>query len=236
MKISSDSFKDGQRIPESCAFGKPNPETHVELSDNKNPHLAWSDLPAGTKSLVLICHDADVPSKPDNVNQEGVTVPADLPRVDFYHWVLVDLAPDSSPIAEGEFSNSITPKGKPGPDGPRGTRQGINNYTQWFADDESMSGNYFGYDGPCPPWNDERRPLPAVERRDHPPLPLHPLRHRSRQVPGAGGVHRPRRFERHRGSRPRQSVADRNVRGVPDGEVRLQTTEPGTGLGFALVT
>jgi Raf kinase inhibitor-like YbhB/YbcL family protein len=155
MKISSDSFKDGQRIPESCAFGKPNPETHVELSDNKNPHLAWSDLPAGTKSLVLICHDADVPSKPDNVNQEGVTVPADLPRVDFYHWVLVDLAPNSSPIAEGEFSNSITPKGKPGPGGPRGTRQGINNYTQWFADDESMSGNYFGYDGPCPPWNDE---------------------------------------------------------------------------------
>jgi Raf kinase inhibitor-like YbhB/YbcL family protein len=155
MKISSDSFKDGQRIPESCAFGKPNPETHLELSDNKNPQLAWSDLPAGTKSLVLICHDADVPSKPDNVNQEGVTVPADLPRVDFYHWVLVDLAPNSSPIAEGEFSNSITPKGKPGPGGPRGTRQGINNYTQWFADDESMSGNYFGYDGPCPPWNDE---------------------------------------------------------------------------------
>jgi phosphatidylethanolamine-binding protein (PEBP) family uncharacterized protein len=34
-------------------------------------------------------------------------------------------------------------------------RQGINNYTQWFESDESMSGNYFGYDGPCPPWNDE---------------------------------------------------------------------------------
>ena len=155
MQISSDSFKNGERIPARCAFGKPNPETHVELSDNKNPHLAWSGLPAGTKSLVLICHDVDVPSKPDHVNTEGVTVPASLPRVDFYHWVLVDLAPNSAPIAEGEFSNGITPKGKPGPEGPRGTRQGLNNYTQWFAGDESMAGNYFGYDGPCPPWNDE---------------------------------------------------------------------------------
>ena len=32
----------------------------------------------------------------------------------------------------------------------------INDYTQWFADDQEMAGNYFGYDGPCPPWNDER--------------------------------------------------------------------------------
>jgi hypothetical protein len=155
MKIWSNTFKDGARIPDRCAFGKPNPDTHVELSDNKNPHLAWSDLPSGTKSLVLICHDSDVPSRPDNVNKEGVTVPAALPRVDFYHWVLIDLAPGGSPVAEGEFSNGITPKGKSGPAGPRGTRQGVNNYTQWFAGDENMAGDYFGYDGPCPPWNDE---------------------------------------------------------------------------------
>ena len=155
MQISSDSFKNGERIPARCAFGKPNPQTHVELSDNKNPHLAWSGLPAGTKSLVLICHDVDVPSQPDNVNKDGVTVPASLPRVDFYHWVLVDLAPNAAPIGEGEFSDGITPKGKAGPEGPRGTRQGVNDYTQWFAGDDSMAGNYFGYDGPCPPWNDE---------------------------------------------------------------------------------
>ena len=36
-----------------------------------------------------------------------------------------------------------------------GTRQGINDYTGWFAGDKDMAGNYFGYDGPCPPWNDE---------------------------------------------------------------------------------
>jgi Raf kinase inhibitor-like YbhB/YbcL family protein len=154
MKIWSESFKNGEPIPARCAFGKPNPQTHVELSDNQNPHLAWADLPAGTKSLVVICHDADVPSKADDVNQEGKTVPAGLPRVDFYHWVLVDLAPTPAAITEGEFSSGITTRGKQGPQGPRGTRQGVNNYTQWFASDAGMSGDYFGYDGPCPPWND----------------------------------------------------------------------------------
>ena len=156
MKIWSNNFKHGERVPAHLAFGKPHPDTHVELSDNKNPHLAWADLPPGTKSLVLICHDGDVPSRPEHVNQEGKTVPADLARVDFYHWIVVDLPPDAGPIAEGEFAAGITPKGKPGPAGPRGTRQGINDYTAWFSGDAAMGGNYFGYDGPCPPWNDER--------------------------------------------------------------------------------
>ncbi len=154
MKFWSDSIEHGAVIPTRHALGKHNPDSHVELTDNISPHLAWSELPEGTRSLALVCHDPDVPSKPDDVNQEGKTVPADLPRVDFYHWILVDLAPDGSPIAEGEFSDGVTPKGKSGPEGPRGTRQGANNYTQWFEGDADMAGDYFGYDGPCPPWND----------------------------------------------------------------------------------
>ena len=154
MKISSKSFGANQRIPAEFAFCAPDPKTHVKLSGNRNPELSWSDLPAGTKSLALICHDYDVPSKPDDVNKEGRTVPASLPRVDFFHWVLVDLDPNSGPIVSGEFSDGVTPRGKKGPEGPRGTRQGINDYTMWFASDKDMSGNYFGYDGPCPPWND----------------------------------------------------------------------------------
>jgi Raf kinase inhibitor-like YbhB/YbcL family protein len=35
-------------------------------------------------------------------------------------------------------------------------RHGINDYTGWFATDPDMAGEYYGYDGPCPPWNDER--------------------------------------------------------------------------------
>jgi Raf kinase inhibitor-like YbhB/YbcL family protein len=154
MKLTSTSFANNQRIPEEFAFGAPDPKSRVTLSKNRNPHLEWSDLPAGTRSLVLICHDYDVPSKPDDVNKEGRVIPATLPRVDFYHWVLVDLDPGSGPIRAGEFSDGVTPRGKKGPEGPRGTRQGINDYTAWFASDKDMAGNYFGYDGPCPPWND----------------------------------------------------------------------------------
>jgi Raf kinase inhibitor-like YbhB/YbcL family protein len=105
---------------------------------------------------VLVCHDPDAPSRPDQVNREGVTVPHDLPRADFYHWLLVDLAPDASPLEEGEFSDGVTPGGKSTASGPRGTRQGLNGYTQWFAGDPEMAGSYYGYDGPGPPWNDER--------------------------------------------------------------------------------
>lgn len=154
MKLSSSSITDGQPIPGEYAFCVPDPATHVTFAPNRNPHLAWSDLPAGTRSLVLVCHDPDVPSRGDDVNQEGREVPADLPRVDFTHWVLVDLSPERGEIAEGEFCSGVTARGKPGPEGPDGSRQGINDYTGWFAGDAGMSGDYYGYDGPCPPWND----------------------------------------------------------------------------------
>jgi Raf kinase inhibitor-like YbhB/YbcL family protein len=154
MKLVSSSFQDNGRIPAEFAFGAPDPKTHVALSKNRNPELTWNDAPAGTKSFVLICHDYDVPSKGDDVNQEGRTIPATLPRVDFYHWVLVDLPATATSIRAGEFSDGVTARGKPGPAGPRGTRQGINDYTAWFAGDQEMAGDYFGYDGPCPPWND----------------------------------------------------------------------------------
>jgi Raf kinase inhibitor-like YbhB/YbcL family protein len=154
MKIWSDSFKDNQAIPAKYAFGKMDPNTHIALSDNRNPHLAWSDVPAGTKSLAIICHDYDVPSKGDDVNQEGKKIPADLPRVAFYHWVLIDLPPTLQSVGDGEFSSGITPRGKSGPATLHNARQGINDYTAWFAGDKDMSGDYYGYDGPCPPWND----------------------------------------------------------------------------------
>jgi Raf kinase inhibitor-like YbhB/YbcL family protein len=156
MKLWSDSFKDGEAIPGEFAFCVMDPASHVAMSSNRNPHLAWSDVPAGTKSLALICHDYDVPSRGDDVNQEGRTVPADLPRVDFFHWVLVDLPANMTSIAVGQYSDGITPRGKSGPqiDGGRPGRHGINDYTGWFAGDKDMSGDYFGYDGPCPPWND----------------------------------------------------------------------------------
>ena len=111
MQLEVSGIADGAQIPERFAFGVTDPETHVRLSDNRNPALSWSELPEGTKSLALICVDTDVPSRPDDVNQEGRTVPADLPRCNFYHWVMVDIPPGVSSIAEGECSDGITARG-----------------------------------------------------------------------------------------------------------------------------
>jgi Raf kinase inhibitor-like YbhB/YbcL family protein len=154
MQLKSSSFTDGGAIPGEFAFGVPDPETHVALSGNRNPQLSWSAAPAGTQSFVLICHDPDVPSRGDDVNKEGREIPASLPRVDFFHWLLLDIPPALQEIAAGSHSDGIVPHGKPGPAAQNGLRHGINDYTGWFAGDAGMKGNYYGYDGPCPPWND----------------------------------------------------------------------------------
>lgn len=154
MKLHSDSFPDQGTIPERNAFGRIEPQSHVALAGNCNPHLAWADIPDGVRSFAVLCVDSDVPSKPDDVNQVDREIPSDLPRTDFFHWVLVDVAADQRAIGEGDYSDGITPRGKAGPLALDGTRQGINDFTNWFAADRDMNGDYFGYDGPCPPWND----------------------------------------------------------------------------------
>src|SRR5436190_12058720 len=114
MKLWSDSWANGEAIPARCAAGRRD-SGGVGFSDNLNPHLTWSEVPAGTKSFALICHDFDVPSRGDDVNQPDREVPADLERIDFFHWVMVDLPATLAQIAEGEFSRGFTPRGKPGP-------------------------------------------------------------------------------------------------------------------------
>jgi len=155
MKLIIDGFGDGQPLPERFAFGIPDPLQKMQFGENRNPRIRWQDLPAGTRSLVLLCVDSDVPSRADDVNQAGRTIAADLPRVDFYHWVLVDLPPDpQGEIPEGSCSQAVTQGGKRQPPGPDGTRQGLNDFTQFLKGAPGMEGEYFGYDGPCPPWND----------------------------------------------------------------------------------
>ncbi|WP_457329669.1 YbhB/YbcL family Raf kinase inhibitor-like protein [Rhizobacter sp. P5_C2] len=154
MKLWSDSWINGDRIPARFAAGRLDGASGVGFSDNLNPHLAWSEVPAGTQSLAVICHDFDVPSRGDDVNQADREVPSDLPRVDFFHWVMVDLPAGLGAIAEGEFSRSFSARGKPGPQTLHGARHGLNDYTGWFAGNPEMAGQYFGYDGPFPPFND----------------------------------------------------------------------------------
>ena len=161
MKLWSDSWVNGERIPTRYAAGKPDVASGVTFSDNISPHLAWAEVPAGTRSFALICHDFDVPSKGDDVNKSDREIPADLPRVDFFHWVMVDLPATLFEIAEGQFSRGFTAHGTPGPavaalpgSGSETARHGLNDYTGWFAGNAEMVGNYFGYDGPFPPFND----------------------------------------------------------------------------------
>lgn len=153
FKVSINGWENGSTIPPKFAFGKPDPESHVALSDNINPTISWSNVPEGTRSFAIICHDPDVPSSGEDVNQEGKLVPADLPRVDFFHWVMIDIPIETNAITEGIASSGVTVGGKSAGQQPYGVA-GINSYTDWFYGDADMGGDYANYDGPCPPWND----------------------------------------------------------------------------------
>ena len=154
MKLTVTGVEEGGLIPADFALCIPDPEAHVAFAPNQNPALSWDDAPGGTASFAVLCWDRTVPTAGDDVNQEDRELPPDLPRTDFFHWVLVDLDPSTRTVGAGDFSAGVTPRGKDGPAAPGGARQGLNDYTGWFAGDPHMEGSYFGYDGPCPPWND----------------------------------------------------------------------------------
>lgn len=151
MRLSSRSFADGDPIPAEFAYGRLDADAPMALSDNRNPHLVWDEVPAGTRSFALICVDTEVPTVFDDVNQPGRSIPADQPRQDFIHWVMIDLPADLREIAAGSCANGVVKGGRRNPAGPDGSRQGLNDYGGFMGD-----GDYYGYDGPCPPWNDER--------------------------------------------------------------------------------
>jgi Raf kinase inhibitor-like YbhB/YbcL family protein len=156
MRVRSDDLEHMQPIPEEFAFGKPGPgDEPVALAANRNPHLAWSEVPNGTRSFAILVVDTDVPTRGDDVNQEGRHVPASLPRTEFFHWVMVDVPPECRELGSGSCGDGVVPHGRRNPPGPPGAKQGINDFTGWFANDPAMSGDYYGYDGPCPPWNDD---------------------------------------------------------------------------------
>ena len=67
--------------------------------------LAWSGMPAGAKSLVLIVDDPDAPDPK-------------APRMTWVHWVLYNLPPSATGLKEGI---------KPG-ELPKGTLEGLNDW------------------------------------------------------------------------------------------------------------
>ena len=156
MRLRSDDLEPMQPIPAEFAFAKPGAgDEPVALSQNRNPHLAWSDVPPGTRSFAILLVDTDAPTSADDVNKPGRHVPASLARTEFFHWVMVDVPPECRELGTGSCADGVVAHGRKEPLGPPGSKQGLNDYTGWFEGDADMKGDYYGYDGPCPPWNDD---------------------------------------------------------------------------------
>ena len=71
-------LENGGTIPDSMAFCIPAAEGHVTFGANTSPEMKWSQVPEGTKSFALVCHDSEAPTVGDDVNKEGKTIPKDL--------------------------------------------------------------------------------------------------------------------------------------------------------------
>ena len=95
MILTSDAFSPGGEIPS---------EYTCEGTDI-SPPLSWSEVEAGTKSLVLIIDDPDAPD------------PA-APKITWVHWVLYNIPPTATGLAAGASRESL----------PRGTREGLNDW------------------------------------------------------------------------------------------------------------
>jgi Raf kinase inhibitor-like YbhB/YbcL family protein len=93
MTITSSAFDDQGSIP----------KLYTCQGRDVSPPLAWSGVPAGAKSLVLIVDDPDAPD------------PA-APRMTWVHWLLYNLPVGSSGLAEGVQSL------------PDGTLDGLNDW------------------------------------------------------------------------------------------------------------
>lgn len=81
------------------------PIRHTCDGQDISPELAWTEIPAGTKSLVLIVDDPDAPD------------PAD-PKMTWVHWVLYNIPPNIKGFPEGISVEEL----------PSGTLEGINDW------------------------------------------------------------------------------------------------------------
>lgn len=83
------------------AAGGAIPKVHTCDGGDTSPPLRWSQVPAGTTSLALLCDDPDAP------------------RGTWVHWILFDLDPATGELASGVPAT----RGLPG-----GASQGLNDF------------------------------------------------------------------------------------------------------------
>ena len=154
LKVEVDSIKSGGMVPTKYAFCMPAAQGHVTAGGDISPPISWSKGPSGTKSYAIILTDIDNPAEQrEKMNKEGMTVTSSAKRRTRFHWVLVDIPANVTSLKEGAESEGRVPRGKPATT-TIGVR-GLNSFTEFMANNEQMKGQYHGYDGPCPSWNDE---------------------------------------------------------------------------------
>lgn len=143
------------RFADAQAFCQPAATGHMKMGSDISPAVNWSKGPCGTRTFALILQDADVPADFSTANQEGQVIAVDATRRTITHWVLVDIPAQRTSLKAGVEGDKLTPKGKPQLVTDHG-RRGLNDYGPFMAGNPEMAGDYAGFDGPCPPWNDQR--------------------------------------------------------------------------------
>jgi phosphatidylethanolamine-binding protein (PEBP) family uncharacterized protein len=158
LKVRVDSIKSGGMIPEKFSFCQAAATGHLAPGKDISPRITWTAGPRGTKSYAVFFSDSDSPKENrDKMNKEGMTVPASTPRQTYFHMVLVDIPASVRALKEGNASTARVPHGKPATDTKVGV-PGLNTFTAVTAGNDALKGKYYGYDGPCPAWNDEISP------------------------------------------------------------------------------
>ncbi len=142
MEVKLGGIENGQPIPAKYAFCQPDGQGKSKDADNVSPAVSWSGAPEGTKSYALVAVDRDVPTDFSVANKDDKTIPVTMPRQDFYHWALVNIPAAVTSIEEGK-GKSASLKGW----------VGINDFASFMKDKPAQT--FVGYDGPCPPWNDD---------------------------------------------------------------------------------
>jgi Raf kinase inhibitor-like YbhB/YbcL family protein len=86
--LESKTFQDGKMMPKKLANNQENSKGNPNcVGDNVSPELHWSNVPDGTKSLVMLMTD------PEGRGGAGVM-----------HWVAYGISPTLTGFAEGETS------------------------------------------------------------------------------------------------------------------------------------
>jgi Raf kinase inhibitor-like YbhB/YbcL family protein len=94
----------------------PIPKKYTGEGDRISPPLAWSDVPAKAKSLVLIVEDADAVEEVVDANGRPTGEYRPHPDRPWVHWVLYNIPPSASGLPEGGARFQL----------PEGTREGVN--------------------------------------------------------------------------------------------------------------